>query len=82
MFATHPFSKRSNALASLRGSGSTPTASIVCIGDLTRCNDFQVVNHEIEHDTDVGAAIWKRRKAMRFNEARMGQTRLKALSTD
>ena len=36
-------------------------------------NDFQVVDHEIEHDTDVGAAIWKRRKAMRFNEARMGE---------
>ena len=37
-------------------------------------NDFQVVDHEIEHDTDVGAAIRKRRKPMRFDETRMGQT--------
>ena len=39
-------------------------------------NDFQIVDHEIEHDADVGAAIWIRRKAMRFDEARMGQPRL------
>ena len=38
-------------------------------------NDFRVVDHEIEHDADVGAAIWKRRKAMRFDETRMGQAR-------
>src|SRR5712691_7433106 len=39
-------------------------------------NDFQVVNHEIEHDTDVGAPIWKRREPMRLDKARMRQTRL------
>ena len=36
-------------------------------------NDFQVVDHEIEHDADVGAAIRERRKPMRFDETRMGQ---------
>src|SRR4030095_1732387 len=39
-------------------------------------NDFQVVDHEIEDDANVSAAIWKRRKAMRLDEARMGQARL------
>ena len=38
-------------------------------------NNFEIVNHEVEHDPDVGAAIWERRKPMRFDEARMGQAR-------
>ena len=39
-------------------------------------NNFQIVNHEIEHDADVGAAIRKRRKPVRLDEARMRQARL------
>ena len=36
-------------------------------------NDFQIVNHQIEHNPDLGAAIWIRREAMCFDETRMGQ---------
>ena len=39
-------------------------------------NDFEIVNHQIEHDADVGAAIWIRRESMRFDETRMHQSRL------
>ena len=38
-------------------------------------NDFEIVNHQIEDDTDVGAAIWVRRETMRFDKTRMGQSR-------
>src|SRR5947209_8833345 len=39
-------------------------------------NDLEIVNHQIEHDADVGAAIWIRRESMRFDETRMRQSRL------
>ena len=37
-------------------------------------NDFQIVNHEIEHDTNLLAAIRIWGKTMRFDETRMGQS--------
>src|SRR5438105_1160447 len=39
-------------------------------------NYFQVVDHEIEHHADIGAAIRKWRKPMRLDEARMREARL------
>src|SRR5438309_224565 len=36
-------------------------------------NDFQIVNHQIENNTDLRAAIWIRREAMRFDKTRMTQ---------
>ena len=39
-------------------------------------DDLEIMNHEIEHDPDIGAAIWIRRKPMRFDEARMSQAGL------
>ena len=37
---------------------------------------FQVVNHQIENNTDICAAIGIGRKAMCLNETRMRQSRL------
>ena len=37
-------------------------------------NDLEIVDHQIEHDADVGAAIRVRRKPMRLDETRMSQT--------
>ena len=77
MLATQPFSKRMRALAmsSRRLNTGTPTASI----DLDRRpnemqNDFEIVNHEIEDDADIGAAIGKRREPMRLDETRMSES--------
>src|SRR5206468_4526746 len=38
-------------------------------------NNFQIMDHQIEDDTDIGAALGVRRKPMRFNEPGMGQMR-------
>src|ERR1700738_2773702 len=38
-------------------------------------NDFQVVDHQIEHGPDIGAAIWVGREAMGFDESRMSKAR-------
>src|SRR5437588_8795425 len=37
-------------------------------------NNFEVVDHQIENDANVGAAIWIRREPMRFDKARMGES--------
>ena len=36
-------------------------------------NDFEIVDHQVEHDSDIGAAIRIRRKPMRLDEARIRQ---------
>src|SRR4029434_9753914 len=43
-------------------------------------NNFQIVDHQIEHDADVGAAVWIRRKAMRLDKSRMRQARIETAS--
>ena len=40
-------------------------------------NDFQIVDHQIKHDPDIGAAVGIRGKAVRFDETRMRQSRFK-----
>jgi hypothetical protein len=35
------------------------------------------VDHEIQNHADIGATVWKRRKPMRFDEARPRKSRLK-----
>lgn len=38
-------------------------------------NDFKIMNHKIQDDSDIGTAVWIGRQAMRFDKARMSQAR-------
>ena len=77
-FAMQPFANRSRALAmSTRPvSTGTPTASIDSTSDFDeRQHDVEVVNHQVEDDVDVEAALGKRAEAMDLDEPRIGQQR-------
>ena len=66
MLAMQPDAKRSRTLAmSYFGvSTGTPTASIdVDVGLTMRQDDVEIVNHQVEDDVDVEAAIGKRARA-------------------
>ena len=55
-------------------STGTPTASIDSTSDCDqRQHDVEVVNHQIEHDVDVEAALGKRAEPMDFDEPRIGR---------
>ena len=73
-----PLAKRSRALAmSTRPvSTGTPTASIdVDVGFDERQHDVEVVDHQVEDDVDVEAALGKRAEAVDLDEPRIGQQR-------
>ena len=51
-----------------------PTASIETMGDADQALDqVDVVDHQVEHDVDVGAALAERREPMGLDEARRAQ---------
>ncbi len=69
-----PFAKRRRALAmSTRPvSTGTPTASMrLDLGSHERQHDVEVVNHQVEDDVDVEAALGERAEAMDFDEPRI-----------
>ena len=54
-------------------STGTPTASIDTTSALhQRQDDVEVVDHQVEHDVDVEAALGKRAEPMHFDEPRRG----------
>ena len=70
--AMQPLAKRSRAFAmSTRPvSTGTPTASIDSTSGLhERQHDVEIVNHQVEDDVDVEAALGKRAEAMDLDEA-------------
>ena len=77
-----PLAKRSRALAmSTRPvSTGTPTASIDSTSALhQRQHDVEIVNHQVEDDVDVEAALGKRAEPVHFDEARIGEQRPRGL---
>jgi hypothetical protein len=70
--ATQPFSKRSRALAMSISPENTgvPIASMRSTGCHDHLHQVDVVDHQVEHDIDVGAALLERRQAVALDEAR------------
>ena len=69
-----PFANRRRAFAmSTRPvSTGTPTASIDSTSDRhQRQDDVEVVDHQVEHDVDVEAALGKGAQAMHLDEPRI-----------
>ena len=73
-FAMQPLAnlRRAFAMSTRPVSTGTPTASIASTSDLhQRQHDVEIVNHQIEDDVDVEAALGKRAEPMDLDEPRI-----------
>ncbi len=72
--------RRTFAMSIFGVSTGTPTASMPATGEsTTRQDDVEVVNHQVEHDVDVEAAIGKRAEAMHLDEPRSDEAPARGL---
>ena len=72
-FAMQPFLNRSRAFAmsTFGVSTGTPTASTLSISPPTIQDQVEIVNHQVEHDVDVEAALGRRAEPMDLDEPRI-----------
>ena len=59
-------------MSAVSDSTGTPTASTRSSGAVDHAeDDVEVVDHQVEDDVDLGAALGERRQAMALDEARL-----------